>query len=255
MLAVSITAYGDDEAFEQYSMEIGQEIADEQSERDKLNEADSPIHKGVDPEETEEDESLKISAFHGYAWGTSLQEIEKAEITDDLKESAGYSLKKVDSEGNTSAEDHTDEKLYDSLGLKGYQIAGYDATSFYVFDEGKLIGGAYEYFMDKGGFEDTVAQCAESYGSPNLQSTDANESVNSEDGTGAEKAAETEETKSAGNSDWALWVDGEGNFVFAAESLGVVYGEKDSAIAGMLSSGIEQSCGIRLSETVRKARK
>ena len=43
-LAVSTLAYGDDEAFEQYSMDISQQIAREQSERDRENEADSPIH-------------------------------------------------------------------------------------------------------------------------------------------------------------------------------------------------------------------
>lgn len=234
-------------------MEIGREIADEQSERDALNEANSPIHKGVDEEETEADGALQISAFHGYTWGTSLTEIKKAEITDDLKKSAGYSLKKVDSEGNTLTDDQAGEKLYDSLDVKGYQIAGYDATSFYLFDSERLIGGVYEYFMDKGGFDDTVAQCSESYGTPSLQSTRADASVESEAGTEAETDSGTIGEYSAGNSDWALWADGDGNFVFAAGSLGVLYGQRSSAIIGMFSESIQQSCGIDPGEMIRRA--
>lgn len=241
-----LPAFADDAAYEQYSMEVGEAIANAQSsseadygndgEETEADDALSPIHRGVDHEDKDSNGKLKIDSYHGYAWGTSLDTIQDSEVSDDLKSSGGCSLKKVDQDGNTVTDSAGNESLSDVLGLKGYQIAGYDATSFYVFEDKKLTGGAYEYFMSTDGFLDTVSQCTEAYGNPQLSK---------------EVSGSSEDT----NSNYAIWADKDGDFILAAQSLGVVYGQKGSSIIGMFSSGIEDSCGIDLAESIAKASK
>lgn len=260
------TIPADDAAYEQYSMEVGEAIANASgSGSGDETEADSPIHRGVDAEDTGENGKLRVNSFHGYEWGTSLEQIQKAETAD--LDATGWSLTKTGADGMTVTSPVAGQRLYDVLGLKGYQIAGYDATSFYVFDDGKLTGGVYEYFMDAGGFVDTLDQCIEAYGKPfeTAVMSEASEEFPSSSGASAQSGteegglsmADSSENEAGGGDEpgsYAVWADADGNFIFLAESLGVMYGQSESPIIGMFSDGIERSCGIDLAHAVRAAR-
>ena len=230
------TAFGADEAFEDYSRAVSDWIAQEgdsaedyfqkQEMRvgDEMEETESDEIR-VDEEHFDEEGNLLVDAFRGYRWGTLLEEILEQEITEDMEEGIQYALKKVDAAGDSVKETYEGE-TFDSLGMKGYSIAGYDATSFYLFEEGKLTGGVYEFFLDEDVLLDVTMKCTSAYGEP----------------------SRTQDQE--GMEGYALWVDPEKNFIFTSISLGVLYGQHDSAIIGIFSDGIERTCGISLESVI-----
>ena len=242
--------YADDQAFEDYSREVGEEIAKQgDSAEDYYQNQEEAVGKEaggteaedeteqdasrVDTEETNAKGKLTITSFHGYAWGTSESEIRKAEVSSSMENTIDYSLKGIDASGNVihsgAKADVSSGKKLETLGVKGYSIGGYDATSFYLFEDRKLTGGVYEFFMDYDTFLDLTSQCAIAYGK-------ASES-------GGQKDDDTRQP-------YMLWVDDDGNFIFASVSLGIMYGQKNSALLGVFSDGIQDTCGIDIEQEI-----
>lgn len=245
ILAGTYPALSSDEFFEEYSKKVSDQIAEQGDSAEdfyqgqEMQEGDAVSFGGeeeeteggqaeVDDEESDEAGMLKVSAFHGYEWGTSADDIQKAEISPDMENKLDYSLLQIDESGTAS-----DDTGIQSLGVKGYSIGGYDATSFYVFEKGKLTEGVYEFFMDGDAYLDLVSQCSIAYGKP---------------------AASGESSDEHSQGAWSLWEDPEGNYIFAALSLGVIYAQHDSAITGVFEDGIERDCGISIEEQLQKNR-
>lgn len=252
LMAVSVSlaaglgaeAFAADELFENYSMAVSDQIAEDYYQGQEMQAGDMMTGTGedsgfeaeetereeilVDEEHFDEDGKLIIDAFHGYLWGSSLPEIMGRETTPDMEETIQYSLKKVDASGDTVKEDYEGE-TFDSFGIKGYSICGYDATSFYLFENEHLTGGVYEFFLDDDVLLDVISQCSVAYGQPTM----------------------TQEIK--GKDQYALWVDQNRDFLFASVSLGILYGQRDSAIIGIFSDGIERTCGISLEDEIAAA--
>ncbi len=255
-----------DEFFEEYSKEVSDQIAKQgdsaedffqgqemqegeaASSGEEDGEAETEGEQArVDEENSDQEGRLKITSFHGYDWGTSDAVIRKAEISQDMENKLDYSLLAIDESGNTIRDRKTEKAAEEgsdstsgsasddigikSLGVKGYSIGGYDATSFYVFEKGKLTGGVYEFFMDGDAYLDLVSQCTIAYGKPVL-------------------SEENSEEYSQGTC--SLWKDAEGNYIFAALSLGIIYAQHGSAITGVFEDGIEGACGIDLEEELEK---
>ena len=142
-----------------------------------------------------------------------------------MENTIDYSLKGIDASGRSLTGKAALEKSgITTLGIKGYSIGGYDATSFYVFEKKKLTGGVYEFFMDQDAFLDLTSQWV----------------------SGGDKDDDTHQP-------YALWVDSDSNFIFAALSLGIMYGQKDSALLSVFSDGIQDTCGIDIEQVIAES--
>ena len=240
----------DDQAFEDYSKRVSEEIAkrgdsaedyyeNQEKEAGKLaaressEEETESAESRMDAEDISPDGKLSITSFHGFSWGTAEDDIRKKVILPDMENTIDYSLKGIDASGRSLTGKAALEKSgITTLGIKGYSIGGYDATSFYVFEGKKLTGGVYEFFMDQDAFLDLTSQCTLAYGNPTV--------------SGGDKDDDTHQP-------YALWVDSDRNFIFAALSLGIMYGQKDSALLSVFSDGIEDTCGIDIEQVIAEA--
>lgn len=246
----SLPALADDQAFEDYSKRVSEEIAkrgdsaedyyeNQEKEAGKLaaqestEEETEAAESRVDAEDTSPDGKLSITSFHGFPWRTSEEDIRKEVILPDMENTIDYSLKGIDASGRSLTGKAALEKSgITTLGIKGYSIGGYDATSFYVFEKKKLTGGVYEFFMDQDAFLDLTSQCTLAYGAPTV--------------SGGDKDDDTHQP-------YALWVDSDSNFIFAALSLGIMYGQKDSALLSVFSDGIQDTCGIDIEQVIAES--
>ena len=214
--------------YENQEKEAGKLAAQENTEEET-----EAAESRVDAEDTSPDGKLSITSFHGFPWGTSEEDIRKEVILPDMENTIDYSLKGIDASGRSLTGKAALEKSgITTLGIKGYSIGGYDATSFYVFEKKKLTGGVYEFFMDQDAFLDLTSQCTLAYGAPTV--------------SGGDRDDDTHQL-------YALWVDSDSNFIFAALSLGIMYGQKDSALLSVFSDGIQDTCGIDIEQVIAES--
>ena len=134
----SLPAVADDQAFEDYSKRVSEEIAkrgdsaedyyeNQEKEAGKLaarestEEETEAAESRVDTEDTSPDGKLSITSFHGFPWGTSEEDIRKEVILPDMENTIDYSLKGIDASGRSLTGKAALEKSgITTLGIKGY---------------------------------------------------------------------------------------------------------------------------------------
>lgn len=176
---------------------------------------ESASDSAVKSEISQEESAPSIDAFQDYAWGTSLEDIKSAEVTDDMKELLDYQEQDVNG--------------MIGLTIKNGNVAGCDTEIGYIFDDNGLIGGAYDPDIDDNSFNDWEQKYTDEYGEPVLKK------------------------ESTGWGACALWVDDSNNFIFLSGLTGISYGKGDSPYLQILNDGLYKYHEIDLEEELNKA--
>lgn len=113
---------------------------------------------GVSAEGEKIDSYKEISSFRDYEWGSSIDQIKEGEITSDMQELTHYEIEPLD---NT-------EMI--NLTIKNSAVAGYDASTLYIFSDDVLVGGAYTLdLIGDSEVDDVINKYSSVYGNPAVE--------------------------------------------------------------------------------------
>ena len=165
---------------------------------------------------SEQNDSIKIDSFRDYQWGTSLDDIRSKEITADMKEDIDYS--------------EESESDFKGISITHGDVAGYDASIGFVFENDKLEAGGYlvNEKNDKV-YSDLFKKYSSKYGTPVIS------------------------TESVGWGPCHIWIDNDKNFICFNDLSGISYVSKDcSSYINELNDLLKEFYKIDLIESLNQ---